>query len=134
MINWQIEIPLIQAEATKRCLDHQFLRAIRNTENGGDGKQFGVLEAGVTTYAEQLEVCAATVAHRLETYPVNPLTRVYGANGTSRIIYSPSFIAYFSSIWAPLNVANDPQGLNRNWLNNAIAAYHTFVQEELSGK
>lgn len=131
MINWVTETPIIKAQALKHNLDWAYIAAIRTAENGRAGIDFGVLDGNALTYAEQLEECCTTVAHRLETYPANPLVRVYGANGFSRITYSPSFIRYFASIWAPLDADNDPTGLNSNWFTDAITAYHQFVQTEL---
>lgn len=121
---------MIRDVAHKHNVDFQYLRAIRAAENGGPGKEFGVLD-GAKTYAEQLAECAATVAHRLESYPANPLVRVFGSDGYSRVIYGPSFISYFASIWAPIDATNDPNHLNRNWYNNVMKAYHQFVQDEL---
>ena len=30
------------------------------------------------------------------------------------------FIAYFGSLWAPIGAANDPKGLNKNWIPNVL--------------
>ncbi len=132
MINWPLEIPLIQAVASKHSIDYQFIRTIRQVENGSDGRQFGVLEAGINTYAQQLEVCCATVAHRLEAYPANPLQRCYSPSGFARIRYTPSFISYFSSVWAPIGSNNDPGNLNANWYKNASTVYTNFITGELT--
>src|SRR5579872_3062706 len=130
--NWNDEWPLIQAAALKYQLDPRFIQAIRAQENGAPGREFGVLSAPAPTYAAQLEECCVTVQHRLETYPANPLMRCYGASGKPRLRYSPSFIAYFASIWARVGVKNDPSNLNRNWYNGVSALYQTFVQEDLA--
>src|ERR1700722_11033942 len=131
-IDWQIELSLIMTAATMRNLDHQWLRTIRQVENGGSGREFGVLSIGASTYQEQLDECASTVAHRLESYPANPLQRCYSAKGYGRIRYTPSWISYFSSIWCPIGATNDPTHLNKNWLQNALTVYANFIQEEFN--
>lgn len=123
MINWTLEDPLIQKEAAKMGLDWYFLKAIRQAENGAPGREFGVLSVPAPTYAEQLEICARTVAHRLAAFPGNPLQK----NAFNRIVYTPSWIAYFAHIWAPEGVDNDPHHLNSFWCSNVIDFYKKFV-------
>jgi hypothetical protein len=130
-INWPNELPLIITAANKYNVDPRFIQAIRAQENGGEGKQFGVLD-GALTYQQQLDECCATVAHRLESYPANPIMRCYGASGRSRVRYNPSFVSYFASIWAPLRVKNDPTNLNANWYHGVSSFYAKFVQEDLA--
>lgn len=118
-VDWPTERPLIEAECQLRNVDVAFIMAIRQIENGGPGKEFGVLSVSAPTYADQLRICVSTVAHRLESYTVNPLTR----NPFGRVTYNPKWIAYFAAIWAPGGVQNDPNGLNKNWLPNVLKAY-----------
>jgi len=132
MINWDIELPLIKVEAAKHSIDWAFVATIRQVENGGEGRDFGVLDGVSSTYAEQLQVTCATVAHRLETYPANPLQRCYSPSKQSRMRYTMSFINYFASIWAPIGVSNDAHNLNSNWLKNAISAYSSFIAQDLA--
>ena len=131
MINWESELPLIKLAASKHGIDWCFVASIRQVENGNPGREFGVLDGTSTTYAEQLATTCASVAHRLEVYPSNPLVRAYGANGQSRIRYTPGFLSYFSSIWAPVGASNDPTHLNQYWLDNVSLAYHSHVLSEL---
>jgi hypothetical protein len=130
--NWEIETPIIISAAKCHNIDWAFVAAIRAQENGGEGKQYGVLDGNGLTYNEQLSECCATVAHRLESYPANPLVRCYGANGISRIRYTPSFISYFASIWCPIGAGNDPTGLNKNWYPNVLKFYQQFVAKDLA--
>ncbi|MDE2232880.1 MAG: hypothetical protein KGJ90_01995 [Patescibacteria group bacterium] len=120
------------ANTAAHGVDWAFVAAIREAENGPFGREFGVETNGIVGYDAQLEACTATVTHRLETYPSNPLVRCYGADGFSRIRYTPSFIAYFASVWAPIGADNDPESLNRNWFRNASNAYQRFVDSDLS--
>ena len=132
IIDWSVELPQIKQQAAKHGVDWAFVAAIRQTENGSAGREFGVLDVVSSSYEEQLEVTCATVAHRLETYPANPITRCYSPNKHSRVRYTQSFITYFSSIWSPVGATNDPSGLNKNWLKNATNAYSSFISQDLS--
>ena len=129
MINWEIEKPLIVTAATARNVDPYYIMAIRQAENGGNGKEFGVLSENAPTYADQLRLCVSTVAHRLESFPGNPLQR----DPFGRIRYNPKWIAYFQSIWAPvgLDVGNDPTHLNNNWLKNVLSFYELHIDGKI---
>ena len=124
-ISWPTELPLIKAEAARRGTDFlvPILRAVRMAEGGAAGREFGVLSVSAPTYAEQLHMAAATVMHRLWSYPGNPLTTT--PNG--ELIVSPNWVAYFASIWAPSGVANDPTNLNANWTKDFLHAYNGFI-------
>lgn len=126
MIDWSIERQLIKAECLLWNIDHRLLMALRVAENGGDGRQFGVLSVSAPTYAEQLHIAARTVAHRLWTYPGNPLT----ATPYNEVVVSVNWAHYFASIWAPQGVANDPHGLNVNWTKDFLTAYHKFIEDD----
>ena len=127
MINWQNEIPLIEDACAPKQIDPAFVMAIRQAENGAPGREFGVLSQSAPTYADQLRVCIATVAHRLESFPGNPLVR----DAFGRIRYNAKWVAYFQSIWAPsgldVHVDNDPNGLNANWLKNVLHFYEMHI-------
>lgn len=130
-IDWQLELPLIKLQSDKHKVDWAFIAAIRQAENGQTGREFGVLDGVSSSYDEQLAVTCTTVAHRLETYPANPLTRCYSPDKHSRVRYTQSFITYFSSIWSPVGVENDPNGLNKHWLKNATNVYSSFLSQDL---
>ena len=131
VINWSLELPLIKTQSGFAKVDWAFVAAIRQAENGGEGKQFGVLDGHALSYEQQLAETCASVAHRLETYPANPLQRCYRYDGKSRLRYSPSFISYFASIWAPKGAGNDPTNLNLNWFKNVCNFYQSFIQDDL---
>lgn len=126
MIDWTIEIPKIDAAAGRKHVDPAFVQAIRETENGSPGREFGVLSETAPTYEEQLRICVTTVAHRLSSFPTNPFTR----SPSGRLIYNHQFIAYFAGIWAPYNANNDPTDLNRNWYNNCCSFYARAINSE----
>jgi hypothetical protein len=130
MIDWICEKSLIRVACRARAIDPAFLMAIRETENGGSGIEFGVEPPGQYDYFGQLKIAVATVAHRLEAFPGNPLIR----NASGQIVYSDKFIDYFAAIWAPLKVANDPHDLNANWPGNCKKFYPLHYAQEVSLK
>jgi hypothetical protein len=86
--------------------------AIRHAENGAAGREYGVLGAGVRrdmerkgdTYRPQAGWCAATVQKTYDRWVKA------GAKG--------EFIAFLGKRYCPVGAKNDPNGLNRNWVNN----------------
>lgn len=123
MIDWKIETPKIETEASLWAVDPRFVETIRHCENGDAGREFGVLSETAPTYGDQLRICCETVAHRLSSYGINPLCRT--PNG--RLRYSNSWIAYFAHIWAPSKAKNDPTNLNANWYENAVKFYEHLL-------
>lgn len=120
----------IRRVATEQGIDWLFLRALRRTENGGDGRQFGVLSVSAPTWTEQATVAARTIRHTLGRYWQNthldPWDEAVGG-------YSPTFVRYFSAGgigwtgYAPAGAANDPTGLNANHARNLEAFYRPTV-------
>lgn len=109
------EWPLIKEAASKYGVNPYFMAAIRQAENGGPGREFGVVSVDAPTYDEQLRIACLTVAHRMALYPGCAHSR---QNGVS--IMSENFIQWFAHIWAPLGVGNDPHNLNANWPSNVV--------------
>ncbi len=91
------------------------LAAIRLAENGRAGREFGVLSEGAETYEKQARICALSIRNnqfryvaQIGVWPVDTKT-----GQTSR-----GFVEFMASRWAPTGVANDPDGLNKNWPGN----------------
>jgi hypothetical protein len=84
--------------------ERKLLFTIRLVENGGPGREMGVLTQNAQRYrgdhAKSLELQASYAA------------------GTIKKRYSGD-LASFANQWAPIGVANDPTNLNKNWLANA---------------
>ena len=79
--------------------------AIRYAENGGPGKEYGIIHRRVKpTYRSQAGWCAATVQKNWDRW------REEGSKG--------EFIDYLGAKYAPIGVDNDPNGLNQNWIKN----------------
>jgi len=79
--------------------------AIRFAENGGPGREYGILHPRVKpTYRSQAGWCAATVQKTWDRW---------GAAGSPG-----SFIAFLGARYCPIGAANDPTGLNSHWVKN----------------
>lgn len=120
------EDPKILSVASKQGIDWRLLRALRETENGGPGKEFGVLDMHADTWDQQAEIAARTIRHTVGRYWMH-----FGSDPWDDTVgrYSPAFLAYFSrggpgyAGYAPLHVANDPNDLNANHLGNLTRFY-----------
>lgn len=119
MIDWTVEEPLIKLMSARYGVDFAFIKAIRSSENGSKGREFGVLSVSAPSYNDQLETACRSVAHQLERYASNPIVR----NARGRATYNQGFIKAFADHWAPQNVSNDPDNLNSNWNINCKAFY-----------
>lgn len=113
------EQTIIAATAARKGVDPIALAAIRLAENGGPGKEFGVLSVTAPTYQAQADVAAQSLKNSEARYrDTHGITPQDGAGH-----YTPDFWAFFAARWAPIDAANDPQGLNRYWLPNVTAFY-----------
>ena len=107
--------------------------AIRYAENGGPGKEYGVLHPDVKpTYRSQAGWCAATVQKNWDRY----LAGGECNNGDCTIKHKPgdsrdalvhgmqSYIYYLGHVYAPVGAENDPNGLNEDWPVNVLGHYN----------
>lgn len=86
--------------------------AIRMAENGGPGREYGILHPRVEeTYRSQAGWCAATVAKNYDRWDG-------GAAETD-------FIEFLGNRYCPVGADNDPDGLNVHWRGNVSS----FVEE-----
>jgi hypothetical protein len=122
---WQDEQALIKIAAAKYGLDWHFVAAIRKAEDGGPGREFGVLSVKAPTYLAQLDVCCQTVRRRLAEYDADrqALELHEAPDARQVVVYHPDFISHFAAIRAPSGAGNDPHGLNRNWARNVSYWY-----------
>lgn len=124
----------IYAVALKHGVDPRFLAALRQTENGRAGREFGVLGLGADadTWQEQAEVAARTIRHTVGRFARN--VSAWGWWDEARGAYSEAFLAYFShggpgyDGYAPLGAGNDPTHLNANHLKNLTTYYNAERQ------
>ena len=107
--------------------------AIRYAENGGPGKEYGVLHPDVKpTYRSQAGWCAATVQKNWDRY----LAGGECNNGDCTIKHKPgdsrdalvhgmqSYIYYLGHVYCPVGADNDPNGLNKYWPKNVFSHYN----------
>ena len=79
--------------------------AIRYAENGGNGREYGILHPRVKpTYRSQAGWCAATVQKNWDRW------HKAGSPG--------DFIDFLGNRYCPVGADNDPNGLNQHWIKN----------------
>lgn len=121
----------ILAVAKAKGVDPTALAAIRLQENGGPGREFGVLSvqgqawyearvAAVGSFQAQAEVAATSLKAAETRYQTQ--TGADPRNATGR--YTFDFWQFFGARWAPVGAGNDPQGLNRYWVDNVASLYN----------
>lgn len=113
------ERAIILETASRFNIDARLLAALRRTENGGPGREFGVLSVSAPTYQEQANVAARTIANNLRRYKSAGNPDPIGTDGR----VTPDFIRYFSAIYAPIGASNDPNKLNQNHVANLMGFY-----------
>mgnify|MGYP005812597381 CR=1 FL=1 len=113
------EAAVIAREAERARLDPALLVALRRTENGGPGREFGVVSVAAEGLEAQARVAATTVRNSLAHFErqggvaIDPTTTRY----------TDDFLRFLSARYAPIGAANDPRGLNRHHAANLIALY-----------
>jgi hypothetical protein len=113
------ESSLIAREAGRTGVDPALLMALRRTENGGAGREFGVLSVDAPTEESQARIAANTVKNSLTRYQRQGGEAVDPATGR----YSEGFLRFLSARYAPVGAENDPTGLNRHHAANLISLY-----------
>jgi len=79
--------------------------AIRFAENGGKGREYGILhDRCEPTYRSQVGWCAATVQKTYDRWTA------LGMPG--------EFVCHLGARYCPIGADNDPTGLNKNWVSN----------------
>lgn len=105
--------------ACKHGVQATMLAAIRLTENGGPGREFGVLSEDAKTYDKQCDMAARSIRNNLFRFVVHNT----GTWPTDNDRYSNAFLEFMQKRWAPRGVANDPDDLNKNWYANILRFY-----------
>lgn len=101
------------------------LFAIRRAENGGHGKQFGVLakNAGAKkgeTFLQSLDRQAGHASVGVLNGEKRHQEHI-ASGGTM------GFVEHFGKRWAPQGVANDPTNLNKHWVKNVTKYKSDFL-------
>src|SRR5437867_10199538 len=59
---------LIRDAASRAAVDPRFLGSLRRAENGGPGREFGVLSVPAPTYEDQVRLAAASIRRNVERF------------------------------------------------------------------
>ena len=87
-----------------------YVAAIRYAENGGKGREYGILHKRVKpTYRSQAGWCAATVQKSYDRWVKA------GSKG--------EFVVFLGNRYCPVGADNDPDGLNKHWIGN-VRKFH----------
>lgn len=113
------EAEVIAREAERAGIDPSLLVALRRVENGGPGREFGVLAVPAPGLERQAQVAANTIRKTLARFQRQRGEAVDPATGR----YTEEFLRFLSARYAPLAAANDPTGLNRFHAANLIGVY-----------
>jgi hypothetical protein len=108
------EYDLIIRKSLEFGIDPTFLMALRKTENWWTGKQFWVLKDDLDTFASQLIMACRIIQNNMNRYKA--VTEKEPRD--SSWIFSSDFLCFFSSIYAPFWVNNDPRDHLKNMLLN----------------
>jgi hypothetical protein len=117
------EAEVIRRVAERSGVDRDFLTALRQIENGGPGREFGVLSVPAPTLDDQARIAAATVRRNVERFELRGGTAVDAATGR----YTEEFVRFFSGRYAPIGAANDPTNLNRHHAGNLSRRYSQLI-------
>ena len=103
------------------------LIAIRCTEQGGPGKEMGILNKQCKTLDAQVRWARNTVLSKERIYLD---AQGKPARSDTTHLFTDEFLVFFSSKYAPIGAKNDPQGLNENHLKN-LRFYHSRCRSVL---
>lgn len=123
------EAEVVAHEAKRAGIDPDLLAALRRTENGGPGREFGVLSVHAPGLEEQARAAANTIRNTAARFQRLGDEAVDPTSGR----YTEAFLRFFSARYAPVGAPNDPNGLNRFHAANLIAVYRRMRGEESSG-
>lgn len=125
---WAEELAQLRVIGEESGVDVYLLAAIRRAENGGPGREFGVLSVEAPSWEDQARVCAATVRGVLVRSHAKAFRRVERVGARARLAYSPAVIGDLGRRYAPVSADNDPRGLNLAWVSNVGKLYERFCQ------
>ena len=85
----------------------RLVNAIRRVENGGKGREYGIMDKRASTPDLQRRWCAATCWKNWLRWQKTDKQKPY--------------LVFLRDRYAPIGVENDPDNLNANWLPNLVA-------------
>ena len=126
-MTWREEVSAMRIESRGNWTVFAVLLALRKTENGGPGLEFGVKSAVAPNYAQQLHLAANSIR--------NAITRAEAEGLAVRTpdgYLTDEVLAAFSHRYAPVvGATDDPHALNANHLPN-LRAFHAHVIAQLT--
>jgi hypothetical protein len=116
----QKEIPTIKKAAERNGIkfgsdDWFLLLAIRQAENGGPGRELGILSKTARTLDAQAANAACTIIKQ------------HRRSGCKDV--TPEYIAGLAARYCPVGARNDPAGTNKNWFKN-VSYWYKKLQEQ----
>jgi hypothetical protein len=120
------EVEIIAREASRAGVDPALLAALRRAENGGPGREFGVLSVPAPSLDDQARVAANSIRNAAARFERQGGLAVDPATGR----YTDEFLRFFSARYAPVGADNDPGGLNRHHARNLQRLYARFRADE----
>lgn len=130
-MGWKLtnkEIDLFLKYAEGNIAIFFLLIAIRCTEQGGPGKEMGILHKQCKTLEAQVRWAKNTILSKERMY-----SEANGKLARSEItgLFTDDFLVFFSVKYAPVKGAtNDPTGLNKNHLTN-LRFFHSRCRSVL---
>jgi hypothetical protein len=91
-------------------VDAELIQAVMQAE-GNILKAVQYSIPSITTREQAIQVTCRSAAHALSDFVKADPERL------------KAFVAFWGARWAPVGVANDPQGLNANWVHNVTAGW-----------
>lgn len=116
-------LEIIVRKSQEYGIDPCLLLAMRTTENGWSGLDFGVMNPSLDTFDWQLTMSCRIVQNNINRYKRMTWDNASTEGGS----FSSEFIGFLSSIYAPIGADNDPNNDNNNHLRNLLTFYWEFA-------
>lgn len=112
--NGELDLFLKYAEGNIAVLF--LLVAIRCTEQGGPGREMGVLDKRANNLEKQVRWARNTILNNEKRFEKKHFDLL--ARNPNTGLFADAFLEYFSGVYAPVGAENDPRTLNKNHLKN----------------
>ncbi len=112
----------IVTKAQEYNIDPTFLLALRTAENGKEWFDFWIMKRWINTFEWQLIMACRTIQNNMNRFKKTTWQEAMSTDWRLTI----NFISFFSSIYAPIWVNNDPQNLNQNHFTNLVNLYSQY--------
>jgi hypothetical protein len=101
-------------------LDARLVKSIIHAEGGAEDSLIKAVRCSVecADFKEALEITCRTITHRMCDWAMQELHR-------------DEFVRVLGSHWAPVGAANDPRGLNVNWVDNVKSEFDKLSKIEV---